>query len=123
MPQHGPEEAPFPPRLATPPSNLFLLSLSFHKTQHQGPQEQLSPVTPATMAAASATMVGDLMLHLQTFPMNIQATGQRPLAWYSLPGTDLKELCQAICEDGLHAHWTKSVSQSLGNDNPLGPQD
>lgn len=49
-------------------------------------------------------------------------THNRPLAWYPFPASDLKELRQAVREDGIHAPWTKSILQSL-NHALITPQD
>ena len=56
------------------------------------------------------------------YPVNINPSQNRPLNWYPLQASDLKELRQAVKEDGIHAPWTKSLLQShIANLNT--PQD
>ena len=61
-------------------------------------------------------------LTAQAYTVNINPNQNRPLNWYPLQASYLKELRQAVKEDGTHAPWTKSLLQShIANLNT--PQD
>jgi hypothetical protein len=74
-----------------------------------------------------ATQESDTKLKSQTsqeFPVNINPSQNKPFNWYPLQASDLKELRQAVKEDGIHAPWTKFLLQShIANLNPPHPQD
>ncbi|XP_076779871.1 uncharacterized protein LOC143438151 [Arvicanthis niloticus] len=86
------------------------------------PKRDKSPPPPLSRKSSSPSKSIDKTQTAQTFPVNIHPTRTKPLKWHPIQASDLKELRQAVKEDGIHAPWTKSLLQShIANLNT--PQD
>ena len=79
---------PYPPPSTT--QQLYNIRESLAKTNPDSHATQESDTKLKTQTA-------------QTFPVNVNPSQNKPLSWYPLQASDLKELRQAVKEDGIHA--------------------